>query len=138
MTLIDLAQGCPTLQGSAVVQAASLYNAVYQTAEVFANVCPEYLDKSPQHLNESSNRNDKLYQFYPIPNKGSFYLKGKLARNYSISILNTMGSLVHESNVNEESNEEYIQTDLRSGTYIIILRDANGNNIHHEKIVIIK
>lgn len=139
-TLIDLARGCPTLQGSAVVQAASLYNAVYQTAEVFENTCPEYLDKKPEYTGENwdENAQNEAYQIYPIPNKGSFFLKGKLASNYLITIINTLGSVVYKLNLSEESNEEYIQTHLGSGTYVVILRDANGNNIYYEKIIIIE
>jgi hypothetical protein len=75
---------------------------------------------------------------YPIPNQGSFYLKGKLESNYSIQILNTTGSLVIEITIQENCQEKYIQTNLSSGTYLVVVRNTSGEEVYREKIVVIE
>jgi hypothetical protein len=136
LILMNLVYGCPTLQGPSVTQAATLYNAVYQTAEVYENICPECLDKSQKYIEEVTS-NTTPYRIYPIPNNGSFYLNGKMMFNYSIRILNNTGSLVFEREIEDEISQEFIQTNLTSGSYIVILSDDLGIELYREKIVII-
>ena len=40
--------------------------------------------------------------------------------------------------IDEETTEQYIRTELRSGTYMVLLTDPNGEEKYHEKIVIIE
>ncbi len=136
LILMNLVYGCPTLHGPAVSQAATLFNAVYETAEVFENICPEYLDKSQQHINEVIDYSTP-YSIYPIPNNGSFYLNGGMLLNTYIGILNSMGGIVFEQKIKNEVSQEFIQTHLSSGTYIVVLNDDRGIELYREKIVII-
>ncbi len=138
LILMNLVFGCPTLQGGSVSQAVTLYNAVYQTAEVFENICPEYVEKTMIHPQESIEEKYETYRIYPIPNNGSFYLKGKIENRFSIEIASSTGSLVYELKFQDDLQQRLIHTALQSGTYIVLLRDEKGNILLREKIVILK
>ncbi|MFA7272621.1 MAG: T9SS type A sorting domain-containing protein [Crocinitomicaceae bacterium] len=75
---------------------------------------------------------------YPIPNQGSFYLKGKLESSYTIQILNTTGSLASEITIQENCQEKFIQTNLSSGTYLVVVKNTSGEEVYREKIVVIE
>lgn len=137
LILMNLVFGCPTLQGGSVSQAATLYNAVYQTAEVFENICPEYVEKTMIHPQESIEEKNETYRIYPIPNNGSFYLQGKIENRFSIEISSTAGSLVYKLELQDDLQQRHIHTALQSGAYIVLLRDEKGNILLREKIVIL-
>ena len=140
LTITEIAMGCPTLQGSAVSQAATLYNVVYQTAEVFDNYCPEWVDKSMQITHEDTTNGELVfgYSIYPIPNNGSFYLKGSLDNGYQITISNSDGRKVFEMNFNAESKQEFIQTNLVSGSYLVSLKNSKNEEVYKQKIIILE
>ncbi len=75
---------------------------------------------------------------YPIPNQGSFYLKGKLESSYTIQILNATGSLASEITIQENCQEKFIQTNLSSGTYLVVVKNTSGEEVYREKIVVIE
>ena len=78
----------------------------------------------------------EIYRIFPIPNNGSFHLHGKVVE-HTLVILNALASVVYEKELNDDLEERMIQTDLSSGTYIVILTDANGYKMYHERIVIL-
>ncbi len=138
LILMNLVFGCPTLQGGSVSQAATLFNAVYETAEVFENICPEYVEKTMIHPQESIEEKNKTYRIYPMPNNGSFYLKGEIENRFSLEISSSTGSLVYALKLQDELQQRLIHTALQSGTYVVLLRDEKGNILLREKIVILK
>jgi len=140
LTITEIALGCPTLQGSAVSQAATLYNLVYQTAEVFDNYCPEWVDKSMliSTENNSNGEQELSYSIYPIPNNGTFYLTGKLENGYQITISNSDGRKVFEMKFNAESKQEFIQTNLASGAYTVFVKNSNKEEVYKQKIIILE
>jgi hypothetical protein len=139
LTITEIAMGCPTLQGSAVSHAATLYNVVYQTAEVFDNYCPEWVDKNMQISteNELNNVAAITYSIYPIPNNGEFKLRGMIEKGYTVEITSMDGKSVYQQVFISESTEETIKTTLQSGSYTVILTNTDGISLYKEKIVIL-
>jgi uncharacterized phage infection (PIP) family protein YhgE len=135
LVIIQIAEGCPGLQGGAVFQSAALYNIVYTEAEVFTNLCPEYMDRSKQIIEDQVIVDG--YTVFPVPNNGTCQLKGNLEVGTKVVLWSAEGQEVYEMRVTESVNELLIQTKLANGTYQVVLRDANDVEVFRQRIVII-
>jgi hypothetical protein len=141
INLTNIASGCPTIEGGVVYQSNTLYNAVYNLAEVFTNVCPEYLDKSQMFTDESQIENQttsESYRLFPIPNNGEFHLIGKIENGFKIEIVNLDGKLVYKEIFNEASKDVLVKTPLPSGTYTVVIKNSEGLVIYRNKIIVIQ
>lgn len=141
MLLVDLAQGCPALQGGVVFQAAALYNRVYHLAEVFTPVCSGMVGRGMQEeITESTHYRDEysIYSLNPIPNDGSFTLRGNFEEGDMIMILNINGEVFEKRLIDEKSSEIKMVTNLLSGTYIFVLINKSKIEKYRSKIVVIK
>lgn len=141
MLLIDLAQGCPALQGGVVFQAAALYNRVYNTAEVFTPVCSGMVGRGMQEeITESIHYREEysIYSLNPIPNDGSFTLRGNIEEGDMVMILNINGEVLEKRLIDEKSSEIKMVTNLLSGTYIFVLNNTYKIEKYRSKIVVIK
>ncbi|MBP5984529.1 MAG: T9SS type A sorting domain-containing protein [Fluviicola sp.] len=137
LILLDIATGCPTLQGGVVYQSAVLNNLVYSLAEVFDPICPEYLDKSMQ-LGSFERSESSEFVIFPVPNDGSFDIIGELKKDMHLTIINMDGKMVYSQTINEESSVLLIQSNLSNGTYTVLLTDVNEMQLTRIKIVILK
>ncbi len=137
LILLDIATGCPTLQGGVVYQSAALNNLVYSLAEVFEPICPEYLDKSMQ-LGSFERSEKSEFVIFPVPNDGSFDIIGELKKDMHLTIINMDGKMVYSQTINEESSVLLIQSNLSNGTYTVLLTDVNEMQLTRIKIVILK
>lgn len=117
-----------------------MYNAVYETAEVFENICPEYLDKSMQDPSVKDEESAPVvnYQISPIPNIGEFRLHGPVDKGYKLQLTNLDGKTVHQQVIEEETRLSLVKADLSSGTYLLSLKNAEGTEIFRKKIIIIQ
>lgn len=142
LMLTELAQGCPATMGASVFQAATLYNVVYQVAEVFETACAAPQSRE-MHGNEQATekeapRENNLYQIYPIPNKGTFTVQGELMTNDNILLLNTEGKIVYKQAIREDIREINLNTTLQSGVYFVMIKDHDERIKYRSKIVVIK
>ncbi|WP_343635090.1 hypothetical protein [Fluviicola sp.] len=135
--IVDIAQGCPALQGGVVYLAGALYNEVFREAEVFTQVCPSYFDKSAPssglELSDTPN-----YGLYPVPNGGTFYLTGKVSNGDRMRILSMDGKIVCEQELAETEAETEIHTKLSTGTYLVVLQNKSGMELYRNRIVILQ
>lgn len=138
--IYNIASDCPTLQGGVVYQSSALYNLVYSLAEVFENICPEYLDKSiQQSVNESENDpKSEAFQIYPIPNNGEFTLFGDLELGYKVLIKSVEGKIVFEEDIKEVSAKINVKTLLSSGAYSVLLINKEKVVFFEQNIIIVR
>lgn len=77
-------------------------------------------------------------EIYPNPNNGHFNIKFAAPESLSkVSILNTVGEIIMESDVLVERMEFKANHKLQSGVYFVVVEDLNGLNTI-KKITIIK
>jgi hypothetical protein len=141
INLTNIASSCPTIEGGVVYQSNTLYNAVYKLAEVFTNICPEYLDKSQVFTDENiDDIQPKLasYRIFPIPNNGEFHLLGNIEKGFKLAIMDLNGKVSYKDVFNEESKDAFVKTTLPSGTYTIVLKNSEDREIFRMKIVVIQ
>ncbi len=138
LELISLAQGCPAVIGASVYQAATLYNLIYQRAEVFEQNCNSAYGRATQQEELSGNTvlSNSLFTLYPVPNKGTFTIQGELYQGDHIGVFNLDGKEVYSQQINVDGNLLEVQTQLVSGVYIIRVTDESGKLKYHNKIVI--
>jgi hypothetical protein len=141
MLLIDLAQGCPALQGGVVFQAAALYNRVYHTAEVFTPVCSGMVGRGMQEeseVTEADQRENTQYKLFPVPNEGKFTIQGAVSEGDKVVIHSMNGEIAYQTEQRGATNELAVETNLSSGMYIVTICSGSGIEYFKCKIVIIK
>jgi len=138
LTIISLAQACPTLQGDAVHMAAVLYNVVYYEATVFSTICPEYIDKSMTPLSDESEVPLATFSIHPVPNNGVFHLLGALEQGMRVQLFDLNGRLVFTKTLEVSSSNELLETHLQAGTYTLVVKNTTEQELYRTKTVIIQ
>lgn len=78
------------------------------------------------------------FKVYPVPNDGSFFIKGKLSPNDKVQVISIDGKVVYEYRILEDNQFLEINTNLPSGAYLVKLVSAGGNELITRNINIIK
>jgi hypothetical protein len=136
LTIISIAQGCPTLQGSAVYLAEALFNFVYIQDSIFIQTCPEHLEKSS--YDESTTNHFEQFVIYPIPNNGKFIVKGPLKKGQKLDIISIENKQLSSVTLNENTDVFEMKLDLGDGVYFLILKDELNFPIFRKKFIIVK
>lgn len=141
MILIGLAEGCPARQGASVFQAQALYNQVYHSSTVFTTNCASYGAKALQQDNEEERgvlSKNSDYQLFPVPNNGSFKLKGIIETGDRLEISQLDGKVILNQLIIQDQEMIEFVTDLSSGTYAVVLKNSLGQVKYRNRVVIIK
>ncbi len=75
---------------------------------------------------------------YPVPNDGSFHIKGKMLTGSKLQIVSNDGKIVHEQFLSESKDESIISTDLNAGVYLLVLKSRLGEILHRERLIVTK
>ena len=81
--------------------------------------------------------NDKysnLFNIYPNPNQGNFYIENTSNKELLFSIFNINGKEVYSSSMNNSLIQ--LNLDLEAGTYFIQMKDTNSNLLGSKKIIL--
>jgi hypothetical protein len=136
LNIRTLAEGCPVIQGSAVYMAEALFNVVYFEAELFTPICPEYIDKNAQILTNQSTLS--TFTIYPVPNDGDFTLTGQITKGQTIKIKTMDGKVVYSLEIDENTEQQKIQTNLGSGIYFVLIEDETNHLLSQNKFIVTK
>jgi len=84
---------------------------------------------------------EEIIKLYPNPNAGSFTVtlsevKGQVESEGVYSIMNELGQIVHEFNLNSSNNYTFSIDNLSNGIYFVI--GFNNNQITREKVIVTK
>jgi hypothetical protein len=77
-------------------------------------------------------------QLYPVPNNGNFQLRGKLNTADQIQIFHIDGKIMLEETIKEASDFKALETALNSGTYVLILKNKEGQLIYRNQVIVIR
>jgi hypothetical protein len=141
LRLITLAEGCPSVVGAVVYQAAVLYNMIYKTTEVFESNCATPQGRASQQessFNEAVLSNQAVFTLYPLPNNGNFRVNGDIQEGYQMHIISTDGKKLFHAEISQETNSFQVSTNISTGVYILQISDKNDNEIWHSRIIINK
>ncbi|AEA43589.1 peptidase M10A and M12B matrixin and adamalysin [Fluviicola taffensis] len=140
LVLVDLAQGCPAQQGGSVFQAQALYNHVYHTATIFTPDCQTSSAKSMQQTASADHPDDEnvLYKLYPVPNNGIFKLQGSLLAGDQLQIMQLDGKLLLAQTIMQDEETMDLATHLSSGTYVVVLKNSEGQVKYRNRIVVLQ
>jgi hypothetical protein len=88
-------------------------------------------------------RNDKvianLADIYPNPNSGEFYLKTEENYSGTAQILNNIGVIIYQKNIqNTNTDIKFELSNLSDGLYFIKLIDDKTNRVIVKKIIVQK
>ena len=85
----------------------------------------------------SSFSENDVISIYPNPVKELLNIKFEMINeNLEVKILNSIGQLIKEEKISNQTNSAYISTnDLHSGIYLISIFDSNGKLIAVKKFV---
>jgi hypothetical protein len=136
LTLTNLAQGCPTIQGSAVYLSEALFNFIFIQDTIFIQSCPEYLEKSS--FDDLTNDPFEQFQIYPVPNNGHFIVRGPLKKGQKLEVISLDNKILHSYELMENTDAFQIKVELCSGVYYIILKDDSNTHIFRRKFIIVK
>jgi hypothetical protein len=136
LNIRTLAEGCPVIQGSAVYMAEALFNVVYYEAELFTPICPEYIDKNAQILTNQSTLS--TFTIFPVPNDGDFTLTGQITKGQTIKIKTMDGKVVYSLEIDENTEQQKIQTNLGSGIYFVLIEDETNHLLSQNKFIVTK
>ena len=85
--------------------------------------------KNDEHIVLGINDENKVLNqkisIYPNPAKDQIQLKGYISQNAQVIIYNFLGQVEHEESVS--SNQTIFVGDLKSGIYILQVKDANSS-----------
>jgi hypothetical protein len=123
---IDTTDGSNPLNWAAVTNNTGI---VIDGVEIHANPGEECsVDNSVSQV-----AND-VFQIFPNPNNGSFYLNAPSAKGViSIEVLSASGQLVHAQSV---SGNSAISIDLPNGVYLV--RSLFGGRLYHQRLAVVR
>ncbi len=81
-----------------------------------------------------NDENTTLFNIYPNPNQGNFYVENTSNEDVLFSIYNINGKEVYSSSMNNSLIQ--LNLDLEAGTYFIQMKDANAKLLGSRKIII--
>ena len=70
----------------------------------------------------------------PNPNNGHFTINGQFSQGDLISIVSAEGRVVQTIHINEQTEKQFMNLDLRPGNYLLRITTAQGN--YCEKILL--
>lgn len=116
---------------SARVQATENVQEGYSTQSHTSKLIPQ----SEQERNKVIN--NKTPSIHPNPTTGSFNVTMQQAGNYNIRVMNMMGAMVYETQLNgEQQKSVQLNQSLPAGTYTIQV--SGEGQMHVEKLILIK
>jgi hypothetical protein len=136
ITLTNLAQGCPTIQGSAVYLSEALFNFIFNQDTIFSQSCPENLEKSS--FDDLTNDHFEQFQIFPVPNNGHFIVLGPLKKGQKLEVISLDNKILHSNELMENTHAFQIKVELSSGVYYINLKDDSNTHIFRRKFIVIK
>ncbi len=122
----NLSNGCSRISGSAITTNVNCRTANYSNITTTDNLN----DDARFDATELSNG----IKIYPNPNNGSFQFKyeGEESGNAQLEVINTMGQIVYQTNVNIEDGfllkEIMLGDNFQKGIYIVRLLINGGQN----------
>ena len=141
LRLITLAEGCPSVVGAVVYQAAVLYNIIYKTAEVFESNCATPQGRATQQessFSEAILSNQSGHSLFPIPNDGTFTIQGTISEGDELMIHSMNGEILYRTVQQVTTEQLFIESNLRAGLYFVTIHSPLGIEYFKCKIVIIK
>lgn len=142
ITVINLSNGCPFIDGSVVYQARALYNVMFDTYQVFLDNCDENTNTSRLMKQEEEETKDLSSLFdaaiFPNPGTSNFNIAtfGLTEGNVDITVCDVNGRTVYENKqpvVNALTN---FTIDVTSGVYFVKIYDSVLNKTLIKKLVV--
>lgn len=136
ITLFNLANQCPHIDGLIIYNARTLYNFINQTYEKF-NDCE--LNSSSKLSNNSILNIHQNYMLFPNPSNGKINLVSlnEFKTNSNIEVKDVTGKLVYKTDLQTKESKAELNLDVKDGIYFVVLYE-NGLKIFAQKIIINK
>lgn len=78
------------------------------------------------------------YSVFPVPNNGSFQVKGNIPSGSRLHVLSLDGKVMFEEHFTAPTKNFEVNTDLKEGTYFVILETENGEVVFRERVIVTK
>ncbi len=80
----------------------------------------------------------EFYSLFPVPNDGSFQVKGNIPSGSRLHVLSLDGKALFQEHFTAPTKNFQIKTELKAGTYLVVLHAENGEVIFRDKIIVMK
>ena len=141
ITVINLSNGCPFTDGSAVYQARALYNVMYDTYQVFLDNCEENTSSRLMKPKEEEVKDiSTLFDAVIFPNPGTTNFNiatfGLTEGAVDLTISDITGKVVFDSKLQIANALTDFTIDVKGGIYFVKIYDVTLNKTLIKKLVV--
>jgi hypothetical protein len=78
------------------------------------------------------------YSLFPVPNNGYFHLNGNIPSGSRLLVQSLDGKVLFEEHFTAPTKNFEVNSDLKVGTYFVVLETENGEVVFRDKVIVMK